>query len=192
MGRGTGLGLSMVYGFVKQSGGHIAIDSEPGRGTTIRIYLPRADYENPNGTAMTADTPPQQGTETILVVEDNEDVRKAVVARLVLLGYRTIEAENGDGALKILERGEPDVDLLFTDVTMPGQFDGYALAKLALERRPGIKVLLTTGFSGDALVRDGKPELSFSLLRKPYRNEKLAQSIRSALQRPESNSVGMT
>lgn len=182
-GHGTGLGLSMVYGFVKQSGGHIKIYSEPGHGTTVRIYLPRtlgADAEEAPAAAVGSSR--LEGTETVLVVEDNEEVRETAAAQLVSLGYRVIEAANAEAALAILERRTPHVDLLFTDVVMPGKLDGYALATVALESWPGIKVLLTSGFPGDTLRRNGKHGAKLRLLGKPYRKDELARAIRATLE----------
>jgi len=184
-GHGTGLGLSMLYGFVRQSGGHIRIYSEVGLGTTVRVYLPRVVITAPaagQGPATAAKPALPRGTETILLVEDNEDVRRTAVAQLTSLGYSIVEAENGEAALRLLGQPERHFDLLFTDIVMPGKPDGYELAKLALERRPAIRVLLTSGFPGDSLSRQGRPEPHFSLLGKPYRRDELARAIRSAIE----------
>jgi CheY-like chemotaxis protein len=186
VGHGTGLGLSMVYGFVKQSGGHIKIYSEVGHGTTVRFYLPR---ETAGGAAAVVAPPDQApaaatlagGEETILVVEDNELVRRTVVKQLGSLGYKVIEAEHGEAGLAILEKPEIKIDLLFTDIVMPGKLDGYELAKLALAGRPKIKILLTSGFPGDTLNYIGKHAAHMSLLGKPYRKNDLAQEVRRIL-----------
>jgi PAS domain S-box-containing protein len=181
-GHGTGLGLSMVYGFVKQSGGHIKIWSEPGRGTTVRIYLPRAtaagvvEYAAPVGVA-----PAMGGTGTVLVVEDNEQLRATAVAQLKSLGYCVLQAQDGQSALDILARRGERVDLLFSDVMMPGGLDGYALAKLAVELHPDLKVLLTSGFPGEALTRMGGEARGFRLIGKPYRKEELDRAVRQVL-----------
>ncbi len=185
IGHGTGLGLSMVYGFVKQSGGHISLYSEPGQGTTVRMYLPRDRHA---GLAPTLDTlpaarPMPTGSEFVLVVEDNEQLRQTAVAQLTSLGYRVVEAENGPAALAILDHAGQPLDLLFTDVVMPGEPDGYGLARLARERRPGIRVLITSGFPGDALNRNGG-DIDLPMLGKPYRKEELARTLRAVLDAP--------
>jgi PAS domain S-box-containing protein len=182
-GHGTGLGLSMVYGFVKQSGGHIDIHSEAGHGTTLRIYLSRAEAAGlQEASAAPAEASQQTDTATILIVEDNERLRLTAVAQLKSLGYRVIEAANGEAALRILEQDEPHVNLLFTDVVMPGRLDGYALADRALEYRLGIKILLTSGFTGDTLIERGAHMPNFRLLTKPYRKDELARVVRTALE----------
>ncbi len=183
-GHGTGLGLSMLYGFVTQSGGHIRIYSEVGLGTTVRVYLPRVVTATTPGQGPAAAVKPAlpRGTETILLVEDNEDVRRTAVAQLTSLGYAVVEAENGEAALRLLGQPERHFDLLFTDIVMPGKPDGYELAKLALEHRPAIRVLLTSGFPGDSLSRQDRPEPHFSLLGKPYRRDELARAIRAAIE----------
>jgi PAS domain S-box-containing protein len=181
-GHGTGLGLSMAYGFVKQSGGHIMIYSEPDHGTTVRIYLPRATASGVVEYVVPAHTAPAAaGSETVLVVEDNEQLRRTAVAQLTALGYRVLQAQDGHAALKILERGDDGVDLLFSDVVMPGGIDGYALASTAVARRAGLKVLLTSGFPGDTLARIGAKAKAFPLLGKPYRKDDLARAVRNAL-----------
>ena len=177
---GTGLGLSMVYGFVKQSSGHVRIYSEVGHGTTVRLYLPTAP-----GVAATRPVPEPSdvpvGTETILLVEDSPAVRATVAAQLASLGYRTIEAENGEAALSILDQPEPPIDLVLTDFVMPGAIDGRALLDLAPTRRPRLKVLLTSGFAGDAMRgRDGAVS-KYRLLAKPFRRDQLARAVRAAL-----------
>src|SRR5262249_31510670 len=139
--QGTGLGLSMVYGFVKQSGGHIKIYSEPGQGTTVRIYLPRAwELEDIETNIETG--PAMGGTETVLVVEDDEEVRGTVVDMLSELGYRVLKAKDAQSALATIEIGIP-IDLLFTDVVMPGPLRSPELARKAQERLPNIAVLFT-------------------------------------------------
>lgn len=181
-GHGTGLGLSMAYGFVRQSGGHIMIYSEPDHGTTVRIYLPRATASGVVEYAVPAQTGPAlAGSETVLVVEDNEQLRRTAIAQLTALGYRVLQAQDGHAALKILERGDDHVDLLFSDIVMPGGIDGYALASAAIQRRPRLKVLLTSGFPGDTLARIGAKAQAFPLLGKPYRKDDLARAVRNAL-----------
>jgi PAS domain S-box-containing protein len=179
-GEGTGLGLSMVYGFIRQSQGHIKIYSEPGVGTTVRLYLPRArDAAEP---IVASDATPAAvgGGERILVVEDNPDVRRVVVAQLEGLGYRTIEADNADGALAILRQGEA-VDLLFTDIVMPGRLNGTELARAARALRPGLKVLLTSGFAKAAVEPGAQSPDVRTLLSKPYRKTELAARLRGVL-----------
>jgi CheY-like chemotaxis protein len=178
---GTGLGLSMVYGFAKQSHGHVKIYSELGHGTTVRLYLPRAMTDQaappkPSAEAQTAVT----GSEAILVVEDDDDVRGTVVRHLSELGYRVRAVEDGPAALAALD-GPEQVDLLFTDVVMPGGMTGYDVADAALSRRPGIKVLLTTGYAGPPHAAGADRHAGAPLLRKPFRKQELAQAIRAAL-----------
>ncbi len=176
-GKGTGLGLAQAYGFVKQSGGHIKIYSEPGDGTTVKIYLPRTrraqDAVDPAGLQ-----PPQGGNERILVVEDDEGVRAAVVDMLTDLGYKVLRAGNAEAALKLLEGGA-QVDLIFTDVVMPGAVSTRDLAKRAQRMHPGIKILYTSGYTQNAIVHNGKLDDDAFLLSKPYRRDELARKLRS-------------
>ncbi len=153
-GQGTGLGLSMVWGVVKQSEGHIKIYSELGEGTTIRIYLPRSRQEE-DRTPETETAPAVGGTETILVVEDDEDVRNTVVDMLTDLGYRVLKARDAQSGWAIIESGVP-IDLLFTDVVMPGPLRSPELARKARERLPDIAVLFTSGYTENAIVHGGR------------------------------------
>jgi PAS domain S-box-containing protein len=178
MGKGTGLGLSMVYGFVKQSCGHIKIYSELGHGTTIRLYLPVGDGFT--DTAVPAGVSIPGAGETILVVEDDELVRGFAIVQLHSLGYRTVAATNGREALAYLESGQP-FDLLFTDVVMPGGMSGRQLADEVVKRRPGTKVLYTSGYTENAIVHQGRLDLGVMLLSKPYRKSALASMVRLAL-----------
>ncbi|QBE64976.1 hybrid sensor histidine kinase/response regulator [Pseudoduganella lutea] len=182
-GEGTGLGLSMAYGFVKQSRGHIRIYSEPGQGTSIKIYLPRtmlAESTDPLLQAGLHTGPVSGGTETILAVEDDEGVRAVVLDMLGALGYRVLAAENGEQALRIIESGEP-VDLLFTDVVMPGPLRSPELARIAQQVQPNMAVLFTSGYPQDAIVHGGRLDAGLELLSKPYRREDLARKLRHVL-----------
>ncbi|SAK50436.1 sensor kinase/response regulator fusion protein [Caballeronia fortuita] len=178
-GQGTGLGLSMVYGFVKQSGGHVKVYSEQGHGTTLRIYLPRAREEEDLETNVEAG-PAKGGSETILVVEDDEEVRATVVELLADLGYRVLRAKDAQSALAIVESGVP-IDLLFTDVVMPGPLRSTELARKARERVPGIAVLFTSGYTDNAIVHAGRLDEGIDLLSKPYTHEALARKVRLVL-----------
>jgi PAS domain S-box-containing protein len=179
-GKGTGLGLSMVYGFVKQSGGHVIIESQQGEGTTIRMYLPRAaGGEDADGASDSATAPIKGGTETILVAEDDDAVLDTVVATLSDLGYRVLRAKDGPGALTVLESGAP-VDLLFSDMIMPGSLKGDELVRRAREFQPGIGILFTSGYP-DGSGAKMPEEPGIELLAKPYSREALARKIRSAL-----------
>jgi CheY-like chemotaxis protein len=178
-GQGTGLGLSMVYGFVKQSGGHVKVYSEEGHGTTVRIYLPRAKQEEDIETDIDAG-PAKGGSETILVVEDDEEVRATVVAMLGDLGYRVLRAKDAQSALAIVESGVP-IDLLFTDVVMPGPLRSTELARKARERVPGIAVLFTSGYTDNAIVHAGRLDEGIDLLSKPYTHEAMARKVRHVL-----------
>ncbi|UZK67827.1 PAS domain-containing hybrid sensor histidine kinase/response regulator [Sphingomonas sp. M1-B02] len=182
VGKGTGLGLSQVYGFVRQSNGHIRIYSEVGEGTTIKIYLPRLISE---GAVAEADepsvaAPTHGGVETILVVEDHDDLRTFSTGILRELGYEVLEAANGHSALKVLQAAH-DVDLLFTDVVLPEGMDGRRLADEARRRRPGIKVLFTTGYTRNAIVHNGRLDLGVNLISKPFSFERLASKVREVL-----------
>jgi PAS domain S-box-containing protein len=178
VGKGSGLGLSMVYGFVKQSGGHIKIYSEPGHGTTIRLYLPPASAGA--DAALPSAAPIAGGSETILVVEDDPLVRNFVVTQLQGLGYRTIAAADSRAAMALVENGEP-FDLLFTDVILSGGMTGRQLAEAVARRRPGLKVLYTSGYTDNSIVHHGRLDQGVLLLTKPYRKTQLAQMIRQAL-----------
>jgi PAS domain S-box-containing protein len=177
--RGTGLGLSMVYGFVKQSNGHIKIYSEEGHGTTVKIYLPRA-AETGEAVSDTAETTVAGGSEAILVVEDDAQVRDYVTAQLKRLGYATAAVENAAEALALMDAGA-EFDLLLTDVILPGGMNGRQLAEETVRRRPRMKVLYTSGYTEDAIVHQGRLDPGVLLLAKPYRKTDLARIIRQAL-----------
>jgi signal transduction histidine kinase/DNA-binding response OmpR family regulator len=178
-GQGTGLGLSQVYGFVKQSGGHIKIYSEPRQGTTIKIYLPRTrrDEEKAEHSNM---SPVTGGRESILVVEDDEGVRAAVVDMLNELGYHVLKAANANKALEIIA-GSEHIDLIFTDVVMPGPINTREFGRRAVEMRPNVAVLYTSGYTQNAIVHNGSLDDDVYLLSKPYRRDDLARKIRSML-----------
>jgi len=182
-GAGTGLGLSMVYGFVKQSGGNIQLYSELGRGTSVRIFLPLADAiqrsAKPASAAEGAGMP--RGSETILVVEDDARVRRVTTARLRSLGYQIIEAENGAAAMAVLS-AHLEVAMIFTDVVMPGGMNGDELVEAAFAVRPNIKVLFTSGYAEPAVARQGLGVGAW--LKKPYTAAELAEKIREILHQP--------
>ncbi len=186
-GQGTGLGLSMVYGFVKQSNGHIKIYSELGHGTTVRIYLPRVREQEDLLTEIEAG-PVTGGSETIMVVEDDEDVRTVVVDMLSELGYRVLKAKDAMGALAIIESGV-SIDMLFTDVVMPGPLRSPELARKARERIPTIAVLFTSGYTENAIVHGGKLDEGIELLSKPYTREALARKIRHELRNQQQRNA---
>lgn len=175
-GKGSGLGLSMVYGFVKQSGGHVKIYSEPGEGTTIKLYLPRAIQSEETMAPVEVSTV-IGGSETVLVVEDDEDVRNTAVELLADLGYRVLRAIDAASALNVIESGIP-IDVLFTDVVMPGAMKSPELAQKARERLPTIAVLFTSGYTENSIVHGGKLDQGVELLSKPYTREALARKMR--------------
>jgi len=177
-GKGTGLGLSMVYGFVKQSKGHIQIYSEPGQGTTVKIYLPRT--RQAEETVAKAEAPAEGHGEWVLVVEDEAAVREAACAMLTDLGYQCVQADGPDAALVIL-RGDQVVDLLFTDVIMPGSMKTPAFVQEARKLRPGLEVLYTSGYTENAIVHHGRLDDGVALLSKPYAKADLARKIAAAL-----------
>jgi PAS domain S-box-containing protein len=178
-GKGSGLGLSMVYGFVKQSGGHVKIYSEVGEGTTIKLYLPRADA--PEDIEIDVESGPTAGgSETVLVVEDDDEVRATVVEMLSELGYRVLKAVDASSALSVIESGIP-IDILFTDVVMPGRLKSPELARMARERLPDLTVLFTSGYTENSIVHGGKLDAGVELLSKPYSREALARKFRHVL-----------
>src|SRR5579871_6371361 len=179
-GRGSGLGLSMVYGFVKQSDGHISIYSEEGHGTTVKLYLPPSAVAPEEVAADAGVSGSEGGDEFILLVEDDALVREYVVAQIRRFGYHTMAASNGAEALAIIDRGER-IDLLFTDVILPGGMNGPELASEARKRRPGLKVLYTSGYAENALVHHGRLDAGVLLLPKPYVSSELARMLRIAL-----------
>lgn len=187
-GQGTGLGLSMVYGFIRQSDGHVKIVSKPGRGTTVKLYLPRVHMaEDPDAEPDTDRA--RGGGETVLVVEDDEDVRATVVEMLASLGYHVLRARDAQGALAIVERGV-HIDLLFSDVVMPGPLRSTELADKVRERLPGIGVLFTSGYTDSIIVHGGRLDPGVELLSKPYTHEALARRVRHVLANREQRAAG--
>ncbi|HEY0963984.1 MAG TPA: ATP-binding protein, partial [Pseudomonadales bacterium] len=179
VGRGTGLGLSMVYGFVKQSKGHIKIYTEQGHGTTVRIYLPKASESKVQDTSRA--TPQLRGgNEVVLLVEDDEMVRMYAHHLLQDLGYQVLSASNGPEALEMLNQN-PTVRLLFTDVIMPGGMNGRQLADAACKLRPDLKVLYTSGYTENAIVHHGRLDPGVILLSKPYQRKDLVNKLRQVL-----------
>ena len=185
VGSGSGLGLSMVFGFVKQSGGHITIYSEVGHGTTVNLYLPRSKdtvAEKPEGRDTSAVL---SGSECILVVENDHDLRSVPVEVLRARGYEVFEAENGEQAVDLLN-SDISFQLLFTDVVLPGGMNGVEISRQAVRLQPDIKVLYTTGYAENAVVHGGKLDAGVQLINKPYRGNELLEKIRSILDSVES------
>ncbi|MDP3613902.1 MAG: response regulator, partial [Rubrivivax sp.] len=184
--KGTGLGLAMVYGFIKQSAGHVSVYSELGHGTTVKLYLPRAsaaEQANVAAAEQPADALPVGGTGTILLDEDDVAVRQGAWAQLLALGYTVLEASDGPSAMAIL-RQRQDIDLLFTDVVMPGGMNGRALADAARQLHPHLHVLYTSGYTENAIVHHGRLDEGARLLGKPYRRGDLDRAVREALADP--------
>jgi PAS domain S-box-containing protein len=181
-GKGTGLGLSQVYGFVRQSAGHVKIYSEVGQGTTLKIYLPRhvGGDEHQEKRERGSESAGAIGAETILVAEDDEQLRNFTIEFLGELGYRVLGAPSGAVALEIIER-VADIDLLFTDVVMRGGINGRQLADEAMRKRPGLKVLFTTGYTRNAIIHHGRLDPGVHLIGKPYTPTELGAKIRALL-----------
>jgi len=177
--KGTGLGLAMVYGFLKQSGGHVKIYSEVDAGTTVKLYFPREVASEDTLVAAPSDEI-KGGEETVLVVEDDDEVREVAVSMLIELGYRVVKARDAASALVIVDSGIP-IDLIFTDVMMPGTLRSPDLARKAKERLPGVAVLFTSGYTQNAIVHGGRLDQGVGLLAKPYTREALARKIRHVL-----------
>jgi CheY-like chemotaxis protein len=183
-GHGTGLGLSMVYGLVKQSGGDICVHSEVGRGTVFKLFLPLAERDQiPAAKSAAKDAASAAGGETILAVEDNPQVRATAVRQLRDLGYRVREADCAEAALQMLDAAEP-IDLLFTDVIMPNGINGKELATKARQKRSDLKVLFTSGFPGTLAGSGMALEPGDALLCKPYHKHDLAKAVEEALNTP--------
>jgi PAS domain S-box-containing protein len=182
-GKGTGLGLSMVYGFAKQSGGAVRIYSEDGHGTTVRLYFPAVDEAAGREQQTARQAKVRPGTETILVVDDRDDVAELAASILEDFGYRILMAHSGREALAILDREEP-IDLLFSDLIMPGGMNGVVLAREARRRQPRLKVLLTTGYAETSLERTDAGGREFDVIAKPYGRLDLARKVRLVLEGP--------
>ena len=183
VGKGSGLGLSMVHGFVKQSGGHVRIYSEPDKGTTIRLYFPVSVREALPVVAKTEYEPESRGQgETVLVVEDDDGLRDMAVTVIRKLGYRVVEARDGLAALSLIDHDDT-IDLLFTDVVLPRGMNGHELAQESLRRRPNLKVLYTSGYTDNAILNNGLLDSGFELVSKPYMRAELAIRLRQALLR---------
>ena len=188
VGEGSGLGLAMVHGFVKQSGGHVRIYSEEGEGTTVKIYLPRMtqaaeETATPSGKPEEAAPIPRgEPHETILLVEDNEGVRHYAKDVLTELGYQVHDAADAEEALRFVAK-KPAIDLLFTDVVLPGSLTGRDLANRLRQRYPDLPVLYTTGYTRNAIVHQGRLDPDVDLLNKPYTQQDLALKVRELLDR---------
>jgi len=180
-GKGTGLGLAQVFGFVKQSVGHVKIYSEPGEGTTVRIYLPRAIGVSAPGPRMATPLELPHGSATVLVVEDDDGVREIAVAQLRQLGYRVLMAPDGGTALKIFGEHAASIDLLLVDVVLPGPFKGRALAETMSAIRPALKILYMSGYTENAIVHHGRLDDGVNLISKPFKREQLARKVAEVL-----------
>jgi CheY-like chemotaxis protein len=183
IGKGTGLGLPMVFGFMKQSGGHVEVQSELGKGTTIRLYLPRMLETVPATDGQPEAVASLGGNETILVVEDNAGLRHVLLRQLGAVGYRVIEAADAEAAMAAIEGPEP-IDLLLTDIVMPGKMDGRGLITAAVAQRPLLRILMTSGFPGPRLGSSATDQASGPILSKPYRKEKLRRMVREVIDGP--------
>jgi CheY-like chemotaxis protein len=179
-GKGTGLGLSTVYGIIKQSGGYVLAQSEVGRGTTFSIYLPRVDEPADNAGVTPASQSAAGGSETVLLVEDEESVRQLVRETLEAKGYRVLEADHGAAALQIASDHNGPIDMLITDVVMPGM-SGRELSEQLLASDPDIKILYLSGYTEDAVVHQGVLEPGTSFLQKPFTLQALARKVREVL-----------
>lgn len=183
VGSGTGLGLSMVYGFVKQSGGHIDVESVVGQGSTLTLYFPRAEADEAKPLAVDADAGQLTGgSECILVAEDDEGVRTTLVELLSDLGYRVLLAENADRALEVIQSGVA-IDLLLTDVVMPGRLKSVDLVRLSQQQLPQLRVLYTSGYALNVIASADRLASEVDLLAKPYTRETLARKIRQAFRK---------
>jgi CheY-like chemotaxis protein len=183
LGQASGLGLSMVYGFVRQSGGHVTIESQPAQGSTVRLYLPRYTAQEPAAATQPAGRFAGGDGATILVVEDDDEVRRSSVEALRDMGYDVLEAPDAMEAFRlVIDRG--GIDLLFTDVGLPGGVNGRALADAARNASAGLKVLFTTGYTRHAMLDGGTVDRGVHFLAKPFTLQQLSDKVREALDRP--------
>ncbi len=189
-GKGSGLGLSMVYGFIIQSEGHIAIYSEENHGTTVKLYLPRSHEHVKSNEKLAEISKLERGSERILVVEDNLEIRNIAITVLGEQGYDIVEAENGEEAVKLLEENKP-IDLLFTDIILPGGMNGVEIADIARRLQPGIDVLLTTGYADNVAVPEGQIDHDTDLINKPYNRLALLQMVRGIFDRRDDTAPKM-
>jgi CheY-like chemotaxis protein len=181
LGKGTGLGLATVYGIVKQHRGWVEVESELGKGTTFRIFLPSSTQQVTQQDTGDPVARAEDGTETVLVVEDERELREIITRTLIRHGYRVFQAVDGNDALKIWEEYKNEIELLFTDVIMPGGINGRELAERLLGQKPKLKVIYSTGYSADALGKDFQLDLNSNYLPKPYLPEDLARIVRRRL-----------
>jgi CheY-like chemotaxis protein len=180
-GKGSGLGLATIYGFARQSGGNVTIDSELGNGTTVNLYLPRAGRRTAGDMASPAASEVHAGRgETVLIVEDDDRVRRLTARRLRELGYRVLEAGHGAEALAVLAE-TPHVEIVFSDLVMPGGMSGFDLARQVRERYRHVRVILTSGYSAELMNQADITQLDLQVLRKPYRQAEFARVFRAAL-----------
>jgi len=182
-GKGTGLGLAMVYGFAKQSGGSVKVYSEVGHGTTVRLLFPASDQKIEEERKASQRAADRHGTETVLVVDDRPDVAETAGIILEDFGYKVTVVDGPKAALEILD-GEGRIDLLFTDLIMPGGMNGVMLARAARERQPKIKVLLTTGYAEASMERTDAGGTEFEIINKPYKRMELARRVRRVIDGP--------
>jgi PAS domain S-box-containing protein len=185
-GQGTGLGLSQIYGFVKQSGGHVQIESEPGKGTRARILLPR--YAGAAGDAAAKRGADEDDRNTVLIVEDDDDVRRYAVGMFQELGFGVLEAADGGAALRILE-ARPEIRFMFTDVGLPGDYNGKELADEARRRRPYLKVLYTTGYARTDILRQGRLDANALVVTKPFTFDEFSAKVRAVFDSKEKNMI---
>ena len=181
-GKGTGLGLAMVFGFVKQSGGHVKIYSEPGQGTTVKIYLPRALMAvSAAATRSSAPIDLPRGSATVLVVEDEAAVREVACAILSDLGYRVLEAADGEEGLRVFGLHAKEIDLLLTDVVLPGKVRGRELSERIAAIRPEVRVIFMSGYTENSIVHHGRLDDGVHLIGKPFKREQLARKVAEVL-----------